>query len=273
MHRGPSPPKLGCWRLRSLRGKLLIPIAGLMLLSLLGSTLAFAGSTALTQRQLLEQQTADEAERVVAALSARVESAMTAAGLLANAPEVLRTVDLDSAEALGTLNSRAVLVRGRFDVDLLQVYDREGQARAAGLVLIGENGKDLPAVRGNYNQLVQVVTNLVANAVNYTSASMVRVRTYLDAEHHRICLEVRDTGMGIPEEELAHIFERFYRSPRVRDSGIQGTGLGLAIVKEIVTLHGGGIEVESLAGKGSTFRVWLPPAGEALSTGQTLTDH
>ncbi len=162
----------------------------------------------------------------------------------------------------------------RLDTVVSQVVGaQQPQARAAGLALIAENGKDLPVVRGNYNQLVQVVTNLVANALNYTPAGMVRVRTYLDDGRKRVCLEVRDTGMGIPEEELSRIFERFYRSPRVRESGIQGTGLGLAIVKEIVILHGGGIEVDSVVGKGSTFRVWLPPANGPGPNGETLTNH
>jgi signal transduction histidine kinase len=134
------------------------------------------------------------------------------------------------------------------------------QARAAGLTLITENGDHLPPVQGNHNQLVQVVTNLVANALNYTPAGMVRVRTRLDDGRDQLCLEVEDTGMGIPEEELPRIFERFYRSTGARDSGIQGTGLGLAIVQEIVTLHGGEIEVNSVVGQGSTFRIWLPVA-------------
>ena len=140
------------------------------------------------------------------------------------------------------------------------VSAQQPQAQAAGLGLIAENGDHLPPVWGNHSQLVQVATNLVANAVHYTPAGLVRVRTCLDADHNRLCLEVQDTGMGIPETELPRIFERFYRSITARESGIQGTGLGLAIVKEIVTLHGGEIEVDSAVNKGSTFRIWLPAA-------------
>jgi signal transduction histidine kinase len=137
---------------------------------------------------------------------------------------------------------------------------QQPQARAGGLALISENGDGLPQIEGNHNQLIQVVTNLVANAVNYTPTGMIRVSTRLGAGRERVCLEVQDTGMGIPEDELPHIFERFYRSDRVRESGIQGTGLGLAIVQEIVNLHGGEIEVESAVNQGSTFRIWLPVA-------------
>ena len=64
--------------------------------------------------------------------------------------------------------------------------------------------------------------------------------------------------MGIEAVDLPHIFERFYRGQRVRQSKIHGTGLGLAIVKEIIDLHEGNIEVESTIGKGSTFKIYLP---------------
>lgn len=142
------------------------------------------------------------------------------------------------------------------------VSAQQPQAQAAGLTLIAENGDRLPPVLGNHNQLVQVVTNLVTNALHYTPAGGVRVRTGLNTAQDRVCLEVRDTGIGIPEEELPHIFERFYRSAHVRESGIPGTGLGLAIVQEIVTLHGGEIDVESVVGQGSTFRIWLPAVAQ-----------
>ena len=145
---------------------------------------------------------------------------------------------------------------------------QQPQARAADLALIAENGNSLPPVPGNYNYLVQVVTNLVANAINYTPAGLVRVRTGLDARRQQVWLEVQDTGMGIPPEELAHIFERFYRSPRVSGAGIPGTGLGLAIVQEIVALHGGELEVDSIVDRGSTFRIRLPAmAASAPDTG------
>lgn len=73
-------------------------------------------------------------------------------------------------------------------------------------------------------------------------------------------MRVADTGMGIPEEELPHIFERFFRGEKPRRMQVPGTGLGLAIVKEIVELHGGRVTVESRVGEGTTFTVWLPLA-------------
>ena len=71
---------------------------------------------------------------------------------------------------------------------------------------------------------------------------------------------VPDTGAGIEPEDLPNVFERFYRGQQTAQSNIPGTGLGLAIAKELVELHGGRVEVESVQGKGATFRVWLPLA-------------
>jgi signal transduction histidine kinase len=131
-------------------------------------------------------------------------------------------------------------------------------AVAAGLELFFEPGVNLPPVRAAYHRLVQVVTNLVVNAINYTPTGQVWVSTYLDTERERACLQVRDTGIGIDPGDLPHVFERFYRGLRATASDIPGTGLGLAIAKEIVDWHRGEIEVESRVDVGSTFRVWLP---------------
>ena len=71
-------------------------------------------------------------------------------------------------------------------------------------------------------------------------------------------VQIQDSGLGIPEDSLPHIFERFYRVKRDIDSPIEGTGLGLAITKSIVDEHGGTIEVQSVIGEGTTFNVYLP---------------
>jgi len=113
-------------------------------------------------------------------------------------------------------------------------------------------------VLGEHNQLAQVITNLLANAIHYTPAGRVRVTTSQTDGY--VCLTVQDTGIGIEPEDLPHIFNRFYRGRRAGQSNIPGSGLGLGIVKEIVDLHQGRIEVDSQVGGGSTFRVWLPIA-------------
>ncbi|MCX6031006.1 MAG: PAS domain S-box protein [Chloroflexi bacterium] len=130
------------------------------------------------------------------------------------------------------------------------------RAEATGIGLTFEPDLHLPPAWGEHNRLKQVATNLIANAINYTRAGEIQVTTFGQDDH--VCLEVRDTGMGIAAEDLTHIFERFYRGRQVSQSNIPGTGLGLAIVKEIIELHGGKVEVESRVGQGSTFRVSLP---------------
>lgn len=129
-------------------------------------------------------------------------------------------------------------------------------ADASQLELLFQPDAELMLILGEQNQLARVVTNLVSNSIRYTSEGGVYVRTYNG--HYQVCLEVRDTGIGIDAEDQKHLYERFYRGKQVRQSKIHGTGLGLAIVKEIVDLHDGSIQVQSLPGKGTIFRVWLP---------------
>jgi len=148
-------------------------------------------------------------------------------------------------------------------VDLNNVVEQvvtahQPRAELARLELVFEPGPALPPVRAERNQLSQVVTNLVGNAINYTDNGRVQVVTYLAPDRRQACLEVKDTGMGIEPEDMPHLYERFYRGQRIGSSNIPGTGLGLAIVKEIVNLHGGRIEVESRMDEGTSFRVWLP---------------
>lgn len=127
-----------------------------------------------------------------------------------------------------------------------------------------ELDRDLPAIEADRDRLVQVVTNLVSNAVKYSpQGGTVRLRTWLEGDTVR--LSVSDEGIGIPADQLGKVFERFTRveSKAMRD--IQGTGLGLPIVQQIVELHGGRVWVESVLGSGSTFHVTLPVVPGASS--------
>lgn len=111
-------------------------------------------------------------------------------------------------------------------------------------------------VQGEAHYLSRAIQNLIGNAIQYTPAGWVKLTNWRNGEW--ICLEVQDSGIGISEQDLPHIFERFYRGRSVRQSKVHGTGLGLAIVKEIVELHNGRMEVESKVGVGSVFRLYLP---------------
>lgn len=115
----------------------------------------------------------------------------------------------------------------------------------------------LPLIRGNPHRLRRVIENLLSNAVKYNrEGGWVAV----SAEYREgyIVVRVADSGIGIPPEDLPHIFERFYRVQRPETEDIEGTGLGLSIVKSIVEKHGGRVWVESRPGEGTTFTILLP---------------
>jgi PAS domain S-box-containing protein len=132
-------------------------------------------------------------------------------------------------------------------------------AKKKGIDIFLELDNNLPKARFDRDKIVQVLTNLVSNAIKFTEQG--RVTVGVQQRDEELVIRVSDTGMGMPKDELPKIFERFYRVQRP-GTQIQGTGLGLAIVKKIVMMHGGRIEVESEAGKGSTFTVFLPLDGK-----------
>ncbi len=112
-------------------------------------------------------------------------------------------------------------------------------------------------VAGDRERLREVAANLVANAIRYNREGG-RVDVRLSRENGSAVLSVADTGIGIPEADRAHLFERFYRVDKARSREMGGSGLGLAIAKWIVEAHGGTIGVESREGEGTTFTVTLP---------------
>ncbi len=143
----------------------------------------------------------------------------------------------------------AVLIREVLDE--MQIRAKQGQ-----LQIKQELPSTLPLV-ADPARIRQVLNNLVSNAIKYTPKG----GTVLVTAHNgagTVQLLVKDSGLGIPEEALPHIFDRFYRVKRDEDSPVEGTGLGLAIVKSIIEEHGGTIEVASILGQGSTFKINLP---------------
>ena len=120
-------------------------------------------------------------------------------------------------------------------------------------------------VRFDRERVVQLLTNLVGNALKFTprgGSVWVRLTEADDAA----VIEVRDTGAGIPSAELPRVFERFYRGTNTGDARASGSGLGLAIVRSIVEMHGGAIDVASVVGEGTAFRITLPRAGPAAAS-------
>jgi two-component system phosphate regulon sensor histidine kinase PhoR len=135
----------------------------------------------------------------------------------------------------------------------------KAEANTRGVTLIAAEIADVE-VLGFRLRLEQAVLNLVANAIKFNKpGGEVRVRTGQTADG-RVTIEVADTGMGIPSQDLPRIFERFYRVDKGRSRQVGGTGLGLSIVKHVVERMNGSISVESQLGKGTTFTVTLPAA-------------
>ena len=152
-----------------------------------------------------------------------------------------------------TLNLRPV----ELDVLLVEVF-QELRVLAGSKVHVHLKEIDQLQVKGDRDRLKQVLLNLAANAIQYTPQDGdVYISLAKVGDQARIV--VRDTGPGIPSEDLPHIFERFYRAEKSRTrSRASGFGLGLSIVHWIVEHHNGRIDVESKEGKGTTFMIWLP---------------
>lgn len=130
------------------------------------------------------------------------------------------------------------------------------QAERAGLLFQVRIPQGL-LVRGNRDRLMQLLNNLVDNAIKYNiEGGKVLLRAWHEQGATVLC--VSDTGIGIPEEHLEHIFERFYRVDKGRSRAMGGTGLGLSIVKHVAQLHGGSIHVQSRGGKGTIFTIRIP---------------
>jgi signal transduction histidine kinase len=119
-----------------------------------------------------------------------------------------------------------------------------------------EDVEGLPPWEADRDKLKQVLLNLISNAIKYNRPGGSVVVTAL-AQENTTCISVKDAGIGIPEEDIPHLFEKFYRVHET-EGRVSGTGLGLSICKEIVQGHGGRMEVKSTLGEGSTFSVFLP---------------
>lgn len=170
------------------------------------------------------------------------------------------------SDIINNLLSLNVLVRPEKipfgNVDLGVVTDRAvsslGSLAARKRIALSVNTSDYRSVWGNLTALEQIVMNVVKNAINYTpEGGVVSVRIEPDYRG-RMKIIVEDSGMGISEKDLMHIFEPFYRADSSRTRGSGGSGLGLAIVSELVKLHHGTIVIKSAPGHGTSVIISLP---------------
>jgi len=120
------------------------------------------------------------------------------------------------------------------------------------------------AIRADRSYLEQVLINLLDNAIKYTPEGGRVIVSVVEKDSKDIQFSIEDNGIGIPNEDLSRIFERFYRVDKGRSKELGGTGLGLSIVKHLVQAHGGRVWVDSQLGKGSTFYFTLPMRSEAI---------
>jgi signal transduction histidine kinase len=121
---------------------------------------------------------------------------------------------------------------------------------------------ELPALEADRDKVKQVVLNLLSNAIKYNRANGTVIMSAASSEQD-VCVSVQDTGVGIPDEAIPHLFQKFYRV-RETEGKIAGTGLGLSICKQIVQGHGGRMEIKSKLGVGTSFSFYLPRSGKTI---------
>lgn len=184
--------------------------------------------------------------------------------------EPLTIIENQSNKMLALINdllelsrSQTIVTEQRFEtVDVRQILRSvvdafRPQAEEKNLTLTLTVPEDLPRTQADPQNIEQVFTNLVSNAIKYTQpGGSVSVSCHATPDH--LVTEVSDTGIGIPEESLRKIFDKFYRVKDKRTRDVTGTGLGLAIVKNIVDAHMGTVEVQSEEEQGTTVTVSLP---------------
>jgi two-component system, OmpR family, sensor histidine kinase BaeS len=209
---------------------------------------------------------AHELRTPVTGIVARIEAAQDGvmadpqANLAAMHEEALRLARLiEDVSQLAEAEKPELLV-SKARVDIAPVARQRAEAhadffRAKGILF--ERDVRPVAVHADASRLEQIVDNLLSNALRYTDAGG-RVLLRVGHRGAHAVIEVSDTGIGIAEDELPRVFDRFWRSDRSRSRATGGSGIGLAVVRELVEAHGGDVGVESALGRGTLFRVMLP---------------
>lgn len=176
--------------------------------------------------------------------------------------------------AYSSLQESSGYTRETFSLSELvhEVYDEIKDIAESQLIVLTVHAPTPVHMHGYRMHIRDALMNVISNAIKYMGTSSIRrISISLENRGGQILLSVMDTGMGISEQDLPHIFERFYRGGNRVYGSVQGTGLGLAIVERIVQKHGGAITVSSEPGKGSTFTLVLPPVPPGRLRSQWLS--
>jgi signal transduction histidine kinase len=185
--------------------------------------------------------------------------------------DLIDTARLDAGKL--QLNPRQVDVTGAFDRAIGGVAER---ARQKKISIITEIREDAHTAFADEPRLVQIISNLVCNAVKFTPrGGRIDLSTNVDPESNDLLISVSDTGCGVKIEELSRIFERLYQVEHKADEPLDtGLGLGLSIAQELAKLHGGSIQASSEPGCGSTFVLRLPARPPGMESSSTRSeDH
>lgn len=235
-----------------------------------------AGLVKLAARKETTGQSADPMREIVHDLKVRIASAKGFIDLIEAAGEINEQQHKFAQRAHRSLISMLSQVHEILDMSWLDsggtlelvptdlnelarraVMHLEGYAQISGVEITFKLPPDGCPINGDERRLSSAISNLVSNAIKY-SPDGGPVKISIRRKKRSVTLTVQDKGLGIPEDALPHIFQRFYRVRTPATRRIEGSGLGLAIVKAIVEKHGGEVFVRSVEGKGSTFGFTLP---------------
>jgi two-component system phosphate regulon sensor histidine kinase PhoR len=139
----------------------------------------------------------------------------------------------------------------------------ERKAKDKSITVTSNIEPSVDLITGNQFSINEMLTNLLFNAIKYTPE---KKAVHIEAKSHDdyVQIDIADTGIGIPADEVGNVFDEFFRASNAKKSEKDGTGLGLSIVKQIVERHGGQISVKSQEGQGTTFTVTLPKENPTL---------
>jgi two-component system sensor histidine kinase VicK len=166
--------------------------------------------------------------------------------------DLLQLSRLDNQQMKWNTQEISLPVLTKEIVDRMQIGARQNQQKLECFVI-----GNIPPITADRDRIEQVIVNLISNALKYTPENGA-ITVYVGILYNDVYIKVTDTGIGIPEESLPRVFERFYRVDKARSRDKGGTGLGLSIAKEIIEAHGGTINILSEVGKGTDVTIKLP---------------